>query len=118
MTSDDRQNFQRGLTGHKLNAPYLVLYNSSAKDANATVVKREDIDFEFIVESKAYWFATNNLTEAYYVVAILNSALPNLLMKDFQAKGLFGPRHVQKRYWMFISLSSMNITKSISSWLH
>jgi hypothetical protein len=97
MTSDDRLNFQRGLTGQKLNAPYLVLYNSSAKDANATVVKREDIDFEFIVESVAYVLYTANKKEAYYLTAILNSALPNLLMKDFQAKGLFGPRHVHKK---------------------
>ncbi|MGI8668931.1 MAG: N-6 DNA methylase, partial [Aridibacter sp.] len=44
MTNVDRINFQRGITDQDLNAPYLVLYNSSAKDANATIVKREDID--------------------------------------------------------------------------
>ncbi len=30
----------------------------------------------------------------YYLTAILNSTAPNELMKDFQARGLFGARHV------------------------
>jgi hypothetical protein len=29
--------------------------------------------------------------------AVLNSSIPNALMKDFQSKGLFGPRHVSKK---------------------
>jgi type I restriction-modification system DNA methylase subunit len=97
MSAGDRINFQRGLTEQKLNAPYLVLYNSSAKDANATVVIRENIDFEFIVESKAYWMATLSLDEAYYLTAILNSSTPNSMMKDFQSRGLFGARDVHKK---------------------
>jgi hypothetical protein len=90
-------NWQNKLTVQNLNAPYLVIYNASAKNANSTVVKREEIDFEFIVESKAYVFYTNNITEAYYLTAILNSKLPNLMMKDFQTRGLFGPRDVHKK---------------------
>ncbi len=97
MSSLDRINFQRGLSEQNLNIPYLVLYNSSAKDANATLVKRSDIDLEFIVESKAYFFATNDLKEAYYLTAILNSSTPNQLMKDFQSRGLFGARDVHKK---------------------
>jgi len=97
MTSNDRLDFQRGLTGQNLNAPYLVLYNSSAKDANATVVKRKDLDSEFIVDSKGYFSATANLKEAYYLTAILNAATPNLMMKDFQTKGLFGARDVSRK---------------------
>lgn len=97
MTIKDRIDFQKGLTSQNLNAPYLVLYNSSAKDANALVLKREDIDFEFIVESKAYVFYTDNLKEAFYLTAVLNSKIPNLMMKDFQTRGLFGPRDVHKK---------------------
>jgi hypothetical protein len=85
------------LTAQNLNAPYLVLYNASAKDANATVIKREDMDLEFIVESKGYYLATKNLQEAYYLTAILNATAPNLMMKDFQTKGLFGARDVHKK---------------------
>ncbi|MEK6614859.1 MAG: N-6 DNA methylase [Bacteroidota bacterium] len=97
MSSNDRIDYQRGLIDQNLNAPYLVLYNASAKDANATVVRRKDLDLEFIVESVAYVFYTNDFREANYLCAILNSATPNLMMKDFQAKGLFGARHVHKK---------------------
>ena len=97
MSSLARLNFQRGLVEQNLNAPYLVLYNSSAKDANATVVKRSDYNLEFFVESVTYVLETTQLAEAYYLTAILNSATPNEMMKEFQAKGLFGARHVHKK---------------------
>ena len=97
MTTLDRLDFQRGLTEQDLDSPYLVLYNSSAKDANASVVKRKDMDLEFVVESKAYSFMTNNLDEAFYLSAFLNSSIPNLLIKDFQTRGLYGARDIHKR---------------------
>jgi hypothetical protein len=97
MTTLDRLNFQRGLTSQNLNAEYVVLYNSSAKDANAAIVKRTDIDLEFIAESKSYVYYTLDENEAYYLSAILNSSIPNFLMKDFQTKGLFGARDVHKK---------------------
>ncbi len=97
MEANDRINFQRGLSEQSLNYKFLILYNASAKDANATIVKREDYDVEFLVESVAYVFYTNEIEEAYYLTAILNSTAPNEMMKDFQAKGLFGARHVHKK---------------------
>ncbi len=97
MSSNDRLNFQKGLKEQKLDMPYLVIYNSSAKDANATVVDRKEIKTKFLVESKAYWFGTNNIKEAYYLTAIINSSIPNELMKAFQTRGLFGARDIHKR---------------------
>lgn len=97
MTSNDRIDFQRGLSDQNLNAPYLVLYSASAKDANAAVIKRRDFDLEFIVDHKTYWFSTESEDEAYYLAAILNSSTPNLMMKDFQSRGLFGARDVHKK---------------------
>ncbi|MBP9188444.1 MAG: N-6 DNA methylase [Chitinophagales bacterium] len=97
ISSENYLNWQNKLTDQNLNVPYLVLYNSSAKDANATVVKREDFDLEFIIDYKTYWFTTNSLIEAYYLCAILNSTTPNLMMKDFQSRGLFGARDVSKK---------------------
>ncbi|MBA3632966.1 MAG: hypothetical protein H0W58_09190 [Acidobacteria bacterium] len=97
MSANQRLNFQYGVTEQNLNDNCLVLYNSSAKDANATIVKREAIDFEFIVESVTYVFFTSNLNEAYYLTSIFNSAAPNKMMKDFQARGLYGARHVHKK---------------------
>ena len=90
-------NWENKLTSQDLNLPYLVLYNSSAKDANATVVKRTDVDLEFFVESVAYAYMTHNIQEAYYLTSFFNSSVPNLYMKDFQSKGLFGARHVHKK---------------------
>ena len=93
----DYVNWQSKLTEQNLNAPYLVLYNSSAKDANATVVTRNEFDLEFIVESVTYVLYTYSKEEAYYLAGILNSSIPNEMLKDFQARGLFGARHVHKK---------------------
>jgi hypothetical protein len=97
MKSNDRIDFQRGITEQSLNSKYLVLYNASAKDANATILERDKLDLEFIVESVAYVFYTDGIDEAYYLTSILNSTAPNEMMKDFQATGLFGARHVHKK---------------------
>lgn len=97
ISAIDYLNWQGKLTGQNLDAPYLVLYNSSAQDANATVVRRADLDLEFIVDHKAYVYASFNESDAYYLAAILNSSAPNLMMKDFQSRGLFGARDVHKK---------------------
>ncbi len=97
FTCEDYLNWQNKLTEQRLYSPFLVLYNSSAKDANATIVKRDEIDLEFLVESKGYSYITDNIYEAYYLAAILNSNITNGQMKDFQSKGLWGPRDVHKK---------------------
>lgn len=90
-------NWQNKLTNQNLNADFLVLYNSSAKDANATVVDKEQLDLELIVDHKTYWFSTNSKDEAFYLTSIINSTVPNQLIKDFQSRGLFGARDVHKK---------------------
>ena len=97
FTSEKYLNWQNKLTNQNLNAKYLVIYNTSAKDANSTIIKRSDWDLEFIIDIKEYAYSTNNLNEAYYLCSILNSSVPNLKMKDFQTKGLFGARDVHKK---------------------
>jgi len=90
-------NWNDKLENQNLNLQYIVIYNASAKDANATVVARNKLDLEFIVDTKAYSYTTYNKDEAYYLTAILNSKIPNAMMKDFQSKGLFGARDVHKK---------------------
>lgn len=97
ISSGNYLNWQNKLTDQNLNAPWLVLYNASAKDANAVAVEQGTFDREFFVDYAAYWFATHDPDEAFYLAAILNSSIPNTLMKDFQSKGLFGARHVSKK---------------------
>jgi hypothetical protein len=91
-----RLDYQRGLSEQNLNARYLVLYTASAKDANAVVIDREEIELNFIVDHIAYWCATSTKTEANYLACFLNSNYANETIKDFQSRGLFGPRHVHK----------------------
>jgi len=90
-------NWNNKLASQNLNSQYLAIYNASAKDANATVVDRKSIDLDFIVDTKAYCFYSNDEREAYYLTAILNSTEPNEMMKDFQSRGLFGARDVHKK---------------------
>ena len=97
INASDYLNWLNKLTAQNLNARYLVLYTASAKDANALVFDRQILDFDFLVESTTYVFYTDNKPEAGYLSSILNSSVPNAKIKDFQAKGLFGPRHVHKK---------------------
>jgi len=99
MNASDYINWMNKLTDQNLNKRYLTLYTASAKDANALVFDRQslDFDFEFFVESTTYVYYTDKKQEADYLAAILNSSIPNKQIKDFQAKGLFGPRHVHKK---------------------
>jgi hypothetical protein len=61
------------------------------------MIERRDFDLDFFCESVSYVFYTNDQQEAFYLTTILNSSVANLLIKDFQAKGLFGARHVHKK---------------------
>ena len=96
MSFLDRLDYSKGLTKQTAPGRFLVLYNSSAKDANAAVFERGTLDRPFIVESKAYWFATESRAEADYLAAFLNADEPNAVMKDYQSRGLFGARDVHK----------------------
>ena len=96
VTFLDWLNYSGKLTKQTAPGRFLVLYNSSAKDANAAVFERGTLDRPFVVESKAYWFATDNRAEADYLTAFLNADEPNAVMKDYQSRGLFGARDVHK----------------------
>ncbi|OQW95596.1 MAG: hypothetical protein BWK79_01940 [Beggiatoa sp. IS2] len=90
-------NWQNKLIQQNLNKHYLVLYTASAQDANAVVVDRANFSLEFIADSTTYWLATDHLNEAYYLTCFLNCGYTNQLIKEFQARGLFGARHVHKK---------------------
>ena len=97
ITALEYINWNNKLKSQNLNTEYIVLYNASAKDANSAVLKRSDLDLEFIVDTVTYAYYTNSAEEAYYLTSIFNSETPNLMMKDFQSRGLFGARHVHKK---------------------
>ncbi|MEP6952025.1 MAG: hypothetical protein ABI863_22235 [Ginsengibacter sp.] len=97
ISSENYLNWQNKLSEQNLNDPFVVLYNTSGKDANSVVIERGKFDLEFLADHKAYIFTTSVKNDAYYLSAILNSSAPNKMMKDFQATGLFGARHVHKK---------------------
>lgn len=97
LTLYKRLDYQRGLTEQNLNTRYLVLYTSSAQDASAVVVDRQDFGVEFLVDHKAYWYATGSVEEAWYLTSYLNSGYANHAIKEFQSRGLFGARDIHKK---------------------
>ena len=96
MTALDRIDYSRGISSQPVDAPFLVLYNASGKDANACVVANSSFDRPFVADNTSYSLASSNEAEAHYVAAFLNSETPNRIIKDFQPRGLFGARHVHK----------------------
>jgi len=97
ISSEEYLNWQNKLTEQNLNHQFVVLYNTSGKDANSVVLERNQLDLEFLVDHKSYILTTPLKEEACYLSAILNSSIPNEMMKDFQSKGLFGARDVHKK---------------------
>lgn len=89
-------NWQSKLTGQNPRARYLVLYTSSATDASAAVVDRQSFDHPFIVDHKAYWCEVRTQKEAFYLASFINSGYANRAIKQFQSRGLFGPRDIHK----------------------
>ncbi|MCK9426889.1 MAG: hypothetical protein M0Q21_12690 [Ignavibacteriaceae bacterium] len=97
ISCENYLNWQNKLTTQNINAPFIVLYNTSGINASAVVIDRISVDLEFIIDHKTYLSFFNNENEAYYLVSILNSSIPNLMMKDFQSRGLWGARDIHKK---------------------
>ena len=97
MSASDRLNFQRGLTDQPVAARWAVLYNASGKNASACVTDVQAHDRRFLADHTEYVCFTATETEAHYVCCYLNSDFANAAIKEFQAKGLFGERHVHKK---------------------
>ncbi len=97
ITLIDYLNWQHKLTNQNLNAPFLVIYNSTGTNANSVVIQRSTIDLEFIVDIKTFVLYSYSERESFYISAIINSSIPNILMKDFQSHGLWGARDIHKK---------------------
>jgi hypothetical protein len=73
------------------------MYTASASDASACVVDVSSMAQRFMVDYTLYVCFTETEDEAHFVEAFLNSEFANSRIKEFQARGLFGPRHVSKK---------------------
>ncbi len=88
--------YQGKLTAQNLRHRHLVLYNAAGTNVSATYFDRHEHP-RFVVEHKLYGAAFSNAREAHYVVAILNSATANEMIKPFQSTGLMGERDIEKK---------------------
>ncbi|MDZ7330912.1 MAG: SAM-dependent methyltransferase [candidate division KSB1 bacterium] len=104
----DRLNYNGLLTIQNNHARYNVVYNATGTNLVACVIDRSNLpSFEvdqlklipmgLILDVKTWFFATQNLEEANYLSAILNSAIISKLIKPLQPNGLFGARAIHRR---------------------
>ena len=92
-----RLNYQKTLTNQKPNHQWKILYNTSGTNISACVLNTKKLNKPFYAESVTYWYDATTKEEAFYLLGILNSNIVNKIIKPFQAKGLFGPRHIHTK---------------------
>ena len=101
----DYVNYHNKLLLQRQDLRYYVVYTASGTHIAATVVDTKKIpDLQvgkarvspvgFIADYTTFWFGTNNLQEAHYLTAILNSTVLDVMIKKHQPRGKFGPRHI------------------------
>jgi hypothetical protein len=88
----DRVDYNSSLANQLPTRPYRVLYNTSGSILRAAVLR----DTAGLVDHGAYWASTNSEDEAFYLVAVLNSAVLLDKVNPQQASGLYGTRHFHK----------------------
>ena len=89
--------WQRKLTSQPVDAHWAVIYTASASDASACVLDISARVQKFLAETTSYIAFVRGEDEARFVECYLNSGYANVRIKEFQARGLFGPRHVHKK---------------------
>jgi hypothetical protein len=71
------------------------VYTKAGSTLAAALVR----DHSAIIDTSLYWAAVKSRDEGAYLLAVLNSALLNELVRPFQAVGAFGARHFDKYVW-------------------
>jgi type I restriction-modification system DNA methylase subunit len=108
----DRLDYHKLLSSQNPNKRYVVIYNTSGANIVSCVVDREKLDpfkignfiirpHGFVAYETTMFYETSDEMEAHYLCAILNSDVINESIKPYQAKGLFGERHIVRRPFMF-----------------
>jgi hypothetical protein len=105
-------NYRNKIQNQNPKTKYLVLYNASATNLVSCVLnKHELLPFRvgkdeikpagFVVESKTYFYATDDEDESHYLCAFLNSNVLNKAIKPHQTEGLYGERDIHRRPFWF-----------------
>ena len=107
MNIYQRLDYSGGLTKQSPGATYKVLYNTSGTNLVSCVIKQGPFLRQFgdqklqiqgtIADATAYWYDLDNVDEAFFLCAVLNSSTLNKIVKPMQSAGLFGERHLHKK---------------------
>lgn len=104
MTFAEQLNYRNKIVTQNPAAPYKVIYNATGSNIAACVINNADLSLTvhdrktrgFIVDYKTYHYDTSNHEEAHYLCALLNAPCVSLAIKDYQPRGLMGPRGVER----------------------
>ncbi len=106
MTSLERLNYQRLLTGQDPKASYRALYCTSGTHVCACVVRKMDLrrslrgglePQDFVADTKTYHLETDSAEEGQYLSAFLNAPAVDKIIKEAQSRGLWGARDIHKK---------------------
>lgn len=99
--------YRKKLTSQSSQLNYYVTYITSGTILTASLVINNNISFlnngqevhvsGFISDCVTYFYETNSVREAYYLVSLLNAPSIDRKIKPMQARGLWGPRHIHKK---------------------
>ena len=73
-----------------------VIHNASGR-ATAAIVNESTA----YIDTSLYWIPCDNLDEAHYLLAVINSDHMWRRVQPLMSKGQFGPRHLHKKIWQF-----------------
>jgi SAM-dependent methyltransferase len=97
MSLYERLDYQSELSSQRLSGEHVILYNSTGTNVSAVCVRRRDFPLPLLIEHTVYWGVVTGADEADFLAAVLNSSVSNEGIKPFQAMGLMGERHVEKK---------------------
>lgn len=86
-----------------LNYQYLVHCGAGGSKPCAAIQRGHlESPYHFIADQTTYVYGTDDEEEALYLIGIMNSNYVNEIIRPFQARGLFGERHIHKLVYKVI----------------
>lgn len=93
----ERLDYMRHLSAQANQAPYIVLFASSANRPIAAAFPSRSLRLPFVARDKTYWAGFDTQDDADYVCGFLNADWVAARIEDWQTRGLWGTRDVHKR---------------------
>lgn len=95
-TIHDQIDYLGKLTKQNFKKKWVVLYARSGTNVSCCLVKVAS-HFKLAVDNATYRYYAASLTEAHYLLAVINSRYLNEIIKPFQSRGLQGERDIHKK---------------------